>query len=111
MARATPEGRVKARLKHRLRDTFGDKIYLFMPVQSGYGAAGLDFHCAFYGWHIGIETKADATKKLTPRQEQVRQQMLRAGGKVYVVRNDEDIERMIADLFLLKEFSLRHGHT
>ena len=38
----TPEGRVKKNIK-RVLDSFG--VYYFCPVQSGIGAAGVDFHC------------------------------------------------------------------
>ena len=43
----TPEGRVKNAIKEVL-DKFG--VYYFMPVQTGFGAAGLDFHCVIPVW-------------------------------------------------------------
>ena len=42
MSKMTPEGRVKNHIKEIL-DAYG--VYYLMPVQEGYGAAGLDFHC------------------------------------------------------------------
>jgi hypothetical protein len=38
----TPEGRVKSDVRKLLNRY---EVYYFMPVQMGYGAAGLDFHC------------------------------------------------------------------
>ena len=55
----TPEGKVKKEVKLIL-DHYG--CYWFQPVQTGFGAAGLDFHCVymFQGFPLAffIETKA-----------------------------------------------------
>jgi hypothetical protein len=73
----TPEGRVKNRVKDILAKY---KVYYFMPVQTGYGAAGLDFHCvvrskdtpiAFF-----IETKA-LDKELTARQRELAMELIK----------------------------------
>ena len=39
----TPEGRTKASI-NRVLNAFG--VYYFMPVQSGFGKKGVDYHCA-----------------------------------------------------------------
>jgi hypothetical protein len=82
----TPEGKIKAKVK-RILDQF--KCYYFMPVQMGYGAAGLDFHCllpilalAFF-----IETKAPG-RMLTPRQDNLVNHLRNLGVKVFVIWDD-----------------------
>lgn len=83
----TPEGKVKAKVKALLNRA---KAYYFMPVQAGYGAPGLDFHCVFHGHAFFIETKAPG-KKMTPRQEQTARKMRAAGGVVFVVDGEESL--------------------
>jgi hypothetical protein len=78
---STPEAKVKAELKQYLRD---QGAYFFMPVQTGYGAATLDFLVCLDGKFYGFETKT-VGKKLTPRQELVSQQIRAAGGTTYKV--------------------------
>lgn len=78
---STPEGRIKARVS-ALLDSYG--CYRFMPVQAGYGKAGLDYHCVVKGYAFFIETKA-GNGKPTPRQEETIKDIQRAGGKCFVV--------------------------
>jgi hypothetical protein len=47
-----PEGNVKSNIKKILTRY---NVYFFMPVQSGYGATGLDFHCVVYINLFGTE--------------------------------------------------------
>lgn len=66
----TPEGNIKTKIKRMLVE---QGVYYFMPVQMGYGAAGLDFHCIVkikgdMPFPFFIEAKAPG-KKPTPRQE------------------------------------------
>lgn len=84
---ATPEGRVKNRVKQILR-FFGPKLYAHWPVQTGYGAACLDCHACYLGFYFAIETKAPG-KKLTKRQEITRDEILEAGGRVFVIGERE----------------------
>ena len=84
----TPEAKVKIKLKEHLRRS---GVYYFMPVQTGYGAPGLDFYFCFVGEFHAYETKARGAK-LTPRQEVIAQQITAAGGHVYVVTLDDDGE-------------------
>ena len=79
----TPEGRVKARLKARLK-TLPEPIYQFWPVQTGMGAATLDCLLCYKGRFHAIETKAKG-KHLTPRQEIVDNAIREAGGVVFRV--------------------------
>lgn len=80
---ATPEGKVKDKVKALLKQHEPD-CYYFMPVQNGMGKPGLDFHCHMKGFAFYIETKAPG-KKLTPRQELTKQEMEEAGAPVFVV--------------------------
>jgi hypothetical protein len=89
---STPEGRIKAKVKRRLRDEFGTSHWPFWPVQTGYGSVALDLLGCFYGRFIAIETKADRTKKLTPLQETTAASIRLAGGLVLVVYDDETLE-------------------
>lgn len=78
----TPEGKVKDEVKKYLTER---GAYFFMPVQSGYGAATLDFLVCLNGKFIALETKAPG-KKLTARQKIIAEQIADAGG--YVIRVD-----------------------
>ena len=88
---STPEGKVKAKVKKALNAIPG--CYSFMPVQTGMGAATLDYLCCVNGRFVAIETKAPG-KKLTPRQEITRAQIFDAGGKVYVVSDEDSLAHM-----------------
>jgi hypothetical protein len=98
----TPEGRIKARIK-KVLDHYG--VYYFMPVQSGYGAAGVDFHCVV-GWRgialaFFIEAKAD--RKPTPRQELfLRMRAKYQNAKTFVIDDDIEVEVLIKWLEKLK---------
>lgn len=81
MAKATPEGKVKKRIKELLVE-YG--AYSFMPVQNGMGAPTLDFLGMHKGVGFGIEAKAPG-KKPTARQEGTIAAMEKAGGKTFVI--------------------------
>lgn len=87
----TPEGRVKAIVKKAL-DT--QQLYCFMPVQNGMGKPGLDYFCCANGLFVAIETKVPG-KELTPRQRGTAEEIARAGGMVFVVRDAADVEAMM----------------
>ncbi len=88
----TPEGRVKARVNRALSSL--RKCYKFMPVQNGMGAPGLDYYCCIGGKFVAIETKAPG-KHLTPRQMDTVDNIENAGGVVFVIRDQEDIDNML----------------
>ena len=47
---ATPEGKVKDKVKRVLKD-FG--IHYFMPMQNGFGVVGVsDIICCWKGWYL-----------------------------------------------------------
>lgn len=83
---ATPEGRVKRRVK-KLLDRY-EGLYQFWPVPTGFGATTLDVLGCYKGWFFAIETKT-AGKKLTPRQEVTAALMVAAGAKVFVIAGED----------------------
>lgn len=96
----TPEGKVKDKVKKMLR-SFGDEVYSHWPVQNGMGMPTLDCIICAYGTYIAIETKVEG-KKPTPRQEHTMGQMTAAGGVVFIVRNDVDVEGVRVAIEMLK---------
>lgn len=92
----TPEGKIKARLKRALKP-FGNKVYQFWPVQTGYGTKTLDCLLCVAGQFIAIETKAPG-KKLTALQEQTAIDICAANGLAFKVDGDESIDRVIGHL-------------
>lgn len=85
---ATPEGKVKDRVKKRLKRA---GAYQHWPVQTGYGAACLDCHGCYFGIYFAIETKAPG-KHPTPRQELTMEAVREAGGFVLVIGESFDGE-------------------
>jgi len=88
----TREGLIKKRVKDVL--ALGGRIYTFMPVQRGFGPAGLDYFCCFKGRFLAVETKVPG-KKLTPRQIVTATTIAKAGGMVCVIRDDDDMRMMM----------------
>ena len=90
----TPEGKVKAEVKKYLKDL---GAYYFMPVQTGYGAAGVDFYICYEGWFIAVETKAgEAVPK--PRQRKVLEDVDSCGGIALCINNVKSLQRYIEGL-------------
>jgi len=90
----TPEGKVKAEVKKYLKDL---GAYYFMPVQTGYGAAGVDFYICYKGWFIAVETKAgEAVPKL--RQRKVLEDVDSCGGIALCINNVKSLQRYIEGL-------------
>jgi hypothetical protein len=102
----TPEGRVKAKLKRRLAEAFPTS-YRFMPVQNGMGAPALDLYCCICGLFVAAETKAPG-KALTDRQEMTSKAIRDAGGLVFKVDGDDDIERMIVTVRRVAQLHALH---
>jgi hypothetical protein len=86
----TPEGKVKALVKAWLKER---NAYAFMPVQTGYGVATLDFLCCIHGRFVAIETKAPGGK-LTPRQQRTMAEIASAGGIAWIVRGVDDLQAL-----------------
>lgn len=93
----TPENRVKEKVKKVLR-AYG--AYWHCPVQNGMGAPSLDFVGCFRGYFYSIETKAGG-KRPTPRQETTIEEMVAAGGKVFVINDvtgTEELEQWLKSI-------------
>ena len=78
------EKTVKERVKKILKK---HGAWWHMPVQTGYGAPGLDFHVCHNGRFLGIETKRPG-KYPTPRQELIIECMELAGAKALVIGSE-----------------------
>ena len=87
----TPEGKVKAKVSKLLK-AYG--VYYFMPVQTGFGAAGLDYHCVFPGGKaFFIETKAYG-KNPTYRQDELIVTLRVLGCEVFIINNDTKLAEL-----------------
>ncbi len=95
----TPEGKIKAKVRAILDAT--PMCYYDMPVPGGYGMSALDFNCCVRGQAVYIETKADPSKTLSPRQRDCALRMLAAGAKVFIVAGPDGLQalrRYLSDL-------------
>lgn len=97
----TPEGKVKALVNRALLKI--QRCYKFMPVQNGMGAPGLDYYCCINGLFVAIETKVPG-KDLTPRQTTTRDSIEAAGGLVFVIHDQKEIDEMLAQIALRLRF-------
>lgn len=88
---STPEGRVKAAVKKRLKDL---GVWYYMPVQNGMGVVGIpDFICCHNGKFVAIETKAPGKRgNLSANQERQIMNIHEAGGAAIVVDAVEQLE-------------------
>ena len=88
----TPEGKIKNKLDKMLKY---EKVWYYSPQAGPFGRAGVPDRVAILnGQFIGIECKADRTKKPTALQLKCMQEIEDAGGKCFVVCDDESIEQV-----------------
>lgn len=86
---ASPEGRVKAKLDKMLK---AEGVWFYSPQAGPFGVAGIpDRVCVVRGQFIGIECKADKTKKPTALQTKCMGDIERAGGKCFVAYDEATI--------------------
>jgi hypothetical protein len=86
----TPEGKIKAKLDRELKLR---KLWSFNPQAGVYGRAGVpDKIVCAGGRFIGLECKADHTKKPTPLQIRTMAAIEAAGGKCFVVYDEATIK-------------------
>jgi hypothetical protein len=84
----TPEGRVKAAVKKRLKEL---GAWYYMPVQNGMGIVGVpDFVCCLGGRMVAIETKAPGKRSNTTPNQDRQIALIRAAGGIAVVIDDVD---------------------
>ena len=87
---ATPENRVKARVDKLLHQY---KVWFYSPQAGPYGRAGIPDRVAIVrGQFVGIEVKADRTKKPTQLQRNCMAKIEAAGGKCFVVYDVETLK-------------------
>ena len=97
----TPEGKIKAAVKRKLNSLW--ECYHHWPVQNGMGAPALDYYGCFVGTFFAVETKAPGGRP-TPRQEHTMRTIYKAGGLVFVVSNDTDIDYLVRCLEDQREY-------
>lgn len=90
----TPEGKVKQAISAVLRN-YDSAIYWFMPVQTGYGAATLDYIGWVRGVGFAIEAKARGGRP-TARQRATIKRMQEAGAQVFVIDGPEGLVELTA---------------
>jgi hypothetical protein len=89
MSAMTPEGKVKKKLSEMLKH---EKVWHFFPAANGMGKAGIpDVICIVEGQFVGIECKADATKKPTALQMKCAMDIKAAGGYWFLVYDEYSI--------------------
>jgi len=88
----TPEGKIKNKLDKMLKY---EKVWYYSPQAGPFGRAGVPDRVAILGGQfLGIECKADRSKKPTALQLKCMQEIEDAGGKCFVVCDDESIEQV-----------------
>lgn len=84
-------------------------VYYFMPVQSGYGAAGLDFHCVVNWCAIPlaffIETKEFGGKPTTRQDYFIEQRRQHQKAQTFVIDGMVEVNKLKAWLEKLKQQS------
>jgi len=92
MAASTPEGRIKRKLSKMLRDK---GVWYFYPASNGFGRAGIpDLIAIVDGQFVGLECKADPTKKPTALQKKCGEDIEKAGGTWFLVNSDDMIQNV-----------------
>lgn len=98
MSALTPEGKVKRMVTEILKKY---KLWYFFPAANGMGRAGIpDIITIVDGGFVGIEVKADKTKKPTELQKICGREIQAAGGRWFLVFDEDscaELERYIQD--------------
>jgi len=85
----TPEGKIKFKLDKMLKN---HGVWFFSPQAGPFGRAGIPDRIAIVnGTFVGIECKADPTKKPTALQVKAMKEIEGAGGKCFLVYDDQTI--------------------
>jgi Holliday junction resolvase len=100
MGNLTPEAKIKRKVTTLLKDL---GVWYFFPANNGFGKSGIpDIIAIANGVFVGIECKADPSKKPTVLQQKCGEEIRAAGGMWFLVRCDEDIEVLSMSLKMLK---------
>ena len=90
----TPEGKIKKKLDTMLK-SLSPWVWFYSPQSGIYGKSGIpDRVIVAYGNFIGVECKADRTKKPTALQLRCMKDIEMAKGKYFVVCDDETINQV-----------------
>lgn len=72
-----------------------EKVWFYSPQAGPFGRSGVPDRVAIVkGQFVGIEAKADQTKKPTKLQQHCMKQIEAAGGKCFVVYDNATIEQV-----------------
>jgi len=83
---ATPEAKVKAKIKKILKD---NGVYYAMPIGTGYGNSGVpDFLCCVNGNFLAIEAKA-GKGTTTALQDKNSREIKESGGMAVVIAEEQ----------------------
>jgi len=92
MSASTPEGKVKKKVTDLLKS---HKIWYFFPANNGFGKAGIpDIIAIVNGKFMGVEVKADRTKKPSALQKKCGEEIQRAGGWWFLVYDQDTIDQL-----------------
>ena len=90
----TPEGKIKLKLDKMLK-SYNKDLWYFNPQSGIFGKSGIpDKILCVNGKFIGVECKADRTKKPTALQLQCMEKISQAGGVCFVVYDNETINQV-----------------
>ncbi len=90
----TPEGVTKDAIKAVLKE-YGDELYAFWPVQTGYGVRTVDCIICFSGRFIAVEAKRMGMRARR-FQERTLDQILKAGGEAICVDSIHELKGLLA---------------
>ena len=89
MSYNTPEGKIKRKVVEVLK---AHKVWYFFPANNGFGKAGIpDIIAIVNGKFMGVEVKADRTKKPSALQQKCGEEIQRAGGWWFLVYDADSI--------------------
>lgn len=92
MSYNTPEGKVKRKVVEVLK---AHGVWYFFPANNGFGVAGIpDIIAVVKGQFLGIEVKADKSKKPTALQMQCGAKIQAAGGWWMVVYDKDTVDHL-----------------
>jgi|TARA_B000000557_G_scaffold259842_1_gene256304 Holliday junction resolvase len=89
---STPEGKIKRKLDKMLKE---EGVWYYNPQAGPFGRSGIPDKVAIVsGRFVGMECKADKTKKPTALQIKCMKEIEMAGGKCFLVYDDATIEEV-----------------
>lgn len=86
---STPESKIKNKI-NKLLASYGERVYSFMPVPSGFGRRTVDYLVCFDGLFVGIEAKRPGGR-VTELQKGTLAEIRAASGATFVVEDDEGL--------------------